>query len=162
VTPSSRRWSSPNPKRVALTVRCGVASTDAFIDAYSPDVMQGGMFVRTVGLPGVRLGALLRFRFQGSDGIDLFSGQGQVVWVQREAGRNGIGVRFHHLPQDSATIYQAMIAHRPARSMSGVHRTVVSRGTREFLEQKTRRSQVYASYARDYTEGVDDFEATTR
>src|SRR5690242_4228365 len=88
---------------VSLKIKFKSASLQQFIDHYSDDINQGGIFIRTrEPLP---VGTALRFEFQLKDASPLLSGEGTVIWAREPATNPGLapgmGVRFDKLPADS-------------------------------------------------------------
>lgn len=110
-------------QKVPLTVRVLVEETLQFIHTYFPDVMQGGMFIRTETPDSLVLGTRVQLRFLGSSGDCLFAGSGVVAWVQRGETERGLGVQFLRLEPESHNAYRAML--RLKRELDGQRRPQV-------------------------------------
>ena len=98
---------------ILLTIRFRSKSLEEFIEEYYPDVMHGGMFIRTgTSDPLLKLGARVLLRFEASSGSVLFSGMGLVAWIQGGEERPGVGIQFEDLTERSGLVYQEMLAKR--------------------------------------------------
>ena len=100
-------------ERVPLTVRLLVDTQKAFIETYYPDMLQGGMFIRTLAPNALTLGTRVQLRFVGQDQTVLFEGNGVIAWLQK-TGELGFGVQFLRLSPASHTIYREMLRLRRA------------------------------------------------
>src|SRR5262249_61525976 len=85
---------------VTLKIKFKSATLEQFIERYSVDVSQGGIFIRTKD--PLAVGTQLRFEFQLQDASPLISGDGTVVWTREfdpsQVGiAPGMGVRFDRL-----------------------------------------------------------------
>jgi uncharacterized protein (TIGR02266 family) len=94
---------------VPLTVRLTAASRDEFVQTYYPDIMQGGMFIRTEGGHALELGTRVELRYLLSDGQAVLRGQAVVAWVQRGGRECGLGVQFLRLSPTSHLVYREML-----------------------------------------------------
>lgn len=98
---------------ILLTIRFRSKSLEEFIEAYYPDVMNGGMFIRTgTNNPLLKLGTRVLLRFEASCGGELFSGMGLVAWIQGGDEHPGVGIQFEDLTERSQLVYQEMLAKR--------------------------------------------------
>lgn len=101
-----------------LTVRLSARSREEFIQNYFPDVMQGGIFIRTEGVHNLELGSPVQLRFLLEDGTAVLAGRGIVAWLQRQGADRGIGVQFRRLSPASHVTYRQMLRlKRAIRSM---------------------------------------------
>jgi uncharacterized protein (TIGR02266 family) len=94
---------------VSLKVRFKSATVDEFIEHYSRDVSNGGIFIKSS--QPLAIGTLLKFQFQLQDESALIRGVGRVVWTRApEAAQAdqpaGMGVKF--IKVDDAS--RAMVA----------------------------------------------------
>ena len=98
---------------VTLKIKFKSATLDQFIERYSVDVSQGGIFIRTKD--PLAVGTQLRFEFQLQDASPLISGDGTVVWTRefdpsRTGVAPGMGVRFDRLlPESQGVLEQILI-----------------------------------------------------
>lgn len=103
----------PQKPAILLTIRFRSKSLEEFIEEYYPDVMNGGMFIRTgTSNQLLKLGKRVLLRFEASNGGVLFSGTGLVAWIQGGAERPGVGIQFEDLTERSLLVYQEMLAKR--------------------------------------------------
>jgi uncharacterized protein (TIGR02266 family) len=94
---------------VSLKVRFKSATVDEFIEHYSRDVSNGGIFIKSS--QPLAIGTLLKFQFQLQDESALIRGVGRVVWTRApEAAQAdqpaGMGVKFIKIDDES----RAMVA----------------------------------------------------
>jgi uncharacterized protein (TIGR02266 family) len=100
---------------VTLKIKFKSETLDQFIERYSVDISQGGIFIRTKEpLP---VGTILRFEFQLKDASPLITGDGTVVWTRdpessAQGVAPGMGVRFDSLPGDSKQVLERILAHK--------------------------------------------------
>src|ERR1051326_1892373 len=92
---------------VTLKIKFKSATLDQFIERYSVDVSQGGIFIRTK--EPLQVGTQLRFEFQLQDATSLISGEGTVAWIrEHDPARTGVapgmGVRFDKLNSPSEDV----------------------------------------------------------
>lgn len=100
---------------ILLTIRFRTKSLEEFIEEYHPDVMKGGMFIRTgTSDPLLRLGAQVLLRYEASNGSVLFTGRGIVAWIQNRDSNAGVGIQFEDLSEGSRLVYQEMLAKKQA------------------------------------------------
>ena len=104
-------------KRTPVTLKIKFKSNtlDQFIERYSVDVSNGGIFIRTKD--PLAVGTQLRFEFQLSDASPLISGDGTVVWTRefdpaRVGVAPGMGVRFDKLASESQAVLDRILAHK--------------------------------------------------
>ena len=111
---------APNTSMMLLTIRFRAKAVEEFIEEYYPDVMKGGMFIRTGGRsPLLELGTRVKLRFELADGRTLFAGRGLVAWIQSRPGAEGVGIQFEELSETSSLLYQEMLAKREELSQRG-------------------------------------------
>jgi uncharacterized protein (TIGR02266 family) len=100
---------------VTLKIKFKSETLDQFIERYSVDISQGGIFIRTKDpLP---VGTSLRFEFQLKDASPLITGDGTVVWTRDPEASSpgvapGMGVRFDALPGNSQQILERILAQK--------------------------------------------------
>lgn len=111
--PLEARRRAAEAERVPLTVRLLVDTRAAFIQTYYPDVLQGGMFIRTEAPGALTLGTRVQLRFVAQNREVLFEGQGVIAWLQK-TGESGFGVQFLRLAPDSHNAYREMLRLRRA------------------------------------------------
>src|SRR5262249_7921368 len=98
---------------VTLKIKFKSATLDQFIERYSVDVSQGGIFIRTKD--PLAVGTQLRFEFQLQDASPLIAGDGTVVWTREfDPSRTGVapgtGVRFDRLnPESQGALEQILL-----------------------------------------------------
>ena len=128
--------------RTPITLKIKFKSTnlDQFIERYSVDVSQGGIFIRTK--EPLTIGTQLRFEFQLQDSTSLISGEGTVAWIRahdpsRTGVAPGMGVRFEKLSSTSDSVLQQILQEKVKRGDSamesrydaGVRASSVTSGT---------------------------------
>jgi hypothetical protein len=129
-----RRKRAEGSPTILLTIRFRTETLDDFIEEYYPDVMKGGMFIRTgVENPLLELGVYVQLRFELADGRPHFTGRGLVAWIQRRGNASGVGIQFVELSETAMLIYQDMLAKRQART----RRQRPGRESEEFSEAPT-------------------------
>jgi uncharacterized protein (TIGR02266 family) len=100
---------------VTVKIKFRSDTVDQFIQQYSADVSEGGIFIRTP--QPLSEGTHLTFHFQLQDGSPLLTGSGTVAWV-RETGADsgdlspGMGVRFDSLPPEGTAIVERIMKHK--------------------------------------------------
>src|SRR5262249_11075203 len=104
---------------VTLKIKFKSATLDQFIERYSVDVSQGGIFIRTKD--PLAVGTNLRFEFQLQDSSPLISGDGTVVWTRefdpsRVGVAPGMGVRFDRLAVESQAVLEQILSRKAASS----------------------------------------------
>lgn len=111
----------PVTKRTPVSVKIKFKSTslDHFVERYSADISEGGIFIRTP--KPLAVGTALTFEFQLQDGSPLLSGSGNVVWVReddssKETVSPGMGVRFEELPEQSQAVLKSVLSKKAALS----------------------------------------------
>ena len=97
---------------VTLKIKFKSATLDQFIERYSVDVSQGGIFIRTKD--PLAVGTQLRFEFQLQDASPLIGGEGTVVWTRefdpsRTGVAPGMGVRFDRLAPESQAVLEQIL-----------------------------------------------------
>jgi len=107
-----------------LTVRLCVSSCDEFVATYYPDVMDGGIFIRTNGVVTLETGEAILLRFQLQTGQEVFSGQAEVAWVQGD-DEPGVGVRFTELDPSSERLHREMLAYKEVSAVRADHQSKV-------------------------------------
>src|SRR5262249_49983684 len=100
---------------VTLKIKFKSATLDQFIERYSVDVSQGGIFIRTKD--PLAVGTQLRFEFQLQDASPLIAGEGTVVWTRefdpsRVGVAPGMGVRFDKLGPESLAVLDRILAQK--------------------------------------------------
>jgi uncharacterized protein (TIGR02266 family) len=97
---------------ISLKVRFKSATLDEFIEQYSGDISQGGIFIKSKN--PMEVGTLLKFSFQLKDTSPLITGVGRVVW-NRKYDPNlpelppGMGIKFIKMdPESKSTLNQIL------------------------------------------------------
>ncbi|MBW2731277.1 MAG: PilZ domain-containing protein [Deltaproteobacteria bacterium] len=106
---------------IPLTVRLSARSQEEFVQNYYPDVMQGGIFIRTEGAHQLELGSPVQLRFLLEDGATVLGGRGIVAWLQRHGNDRGIGVQFRRLSPASHVTYRQMLRLKRAVRTTAQH-----------------------------------------
>jgi uncharacterized protein (TIGR02266 family) len=104
---------------VTLKIKFKSATLEQFIERYSVDVSQGGIFIRTKD--PLAVGTQLRFEFQLQDASPLISGDGTVVWTRefdpsRVGVAPGMGVRFDRLAVESQAVLEQILSRKSGSS----------------------------------------------
>ena len=104
---------------ITLKIKFKSGSLDQFVERYSVDVSQGGIFIRTKDpLP---IGTKLRFEFQLQDASSLITGEGSVVWVRKPdtthtgVAAPGMGVHFDKLTGPSQQVLERILNEKKIR-----------------------------------------------
>lgn len=104
---------------ITLRIKFKSAGLAQFIERYSVDVSQSGIFIRTK--EPLKVGTQLKFEFQLQDASSLIVGEGTVVWTRdadptRAAMAPGMGVRFDQLTEVSRRVLDHILAEKAKRS----------------------------------------------
>jgi uncharacterized protein (TIGR02266 family) len=101
---------------VSLKVRFKSADISEFIEQYSVDMSNGGMFIQSNS--PLEVGTLLKFELQLKDESRIIEGVGRVVWVRGDADATspkmppGMGVKFIKMSQQSRSVLQTIVSTR--------------------------------------------------
>ena len=101
--------------QVVLKIKFKSENLDQFIQRYSVDVSQGGIFIRTK--KPLDVGQKLRFEFQLKDSSPLIMGEGVVMWTrEKDPSRPdvapGMGVKFEKLEGESRKTIETVLAEK--------------------------------------------------
>ena len=123
---------------VTVKIKFKSASLEQFIERYSVDVSQGGIFVRTP--KPLSVGTSINFEFQLQDGSPLLSGSGTVVWIREQdaakgGGSPGMGVRFDQLPPPSQKVLTQVLEQKQRAQEFSDQPTRVAPDAKEMVEQ---------------------------
>jgi uncharacterized protein (TIGR02266 family) len=155
--------STRHQKRAPVTLKIKFKSStlEQFVERYSVDISQGGIFIRTKS--PLEVGTPLRFEFQLKDASPLITGEGTVVWTrehdpQRSGLAPGMGVRFDRLPSESQQILNRILEQKKSRPAAGA---AAARAEEEFVDSPTKvapRAMIegLAEGSRDGAFGIDD------
>ncbi|MEM8607992.1 MAG: TIGR02266 family protein [Myxococcota bacterium] len=94
---------------LSLKIRYKSATLEDFIERYSGDISQGGVFIKAK--KPLDVGTLLKFEFLLQDQSSLIHGVGRVVW-RREPGEAtadspaGMGIKFIKMDPESRSLVQ--------------------------------------------------------
>ena len=103
---------------ITLRIKFKSAGLAQFIERYSVDVSQSGIFIRTK--EPLKVGTALKFEFQLQDTSSLIVGEGTVVWTRehdpaRTGMAPGMGVRFDSLTEVSRRVLDHILAEKARR-----------------------------------------------
>ena len=112
------RRPDPDPPAppLRLTVCFQERRREEVITNYCSDVMKGGMLIRTIRDPMIKLGTRVRLRFQLATGEEIFSGVGLVAWLQRATDHLCVGVHFEELSTLGEALYHDMLSRQLDRT----------------------------------------------
>ncbi|MBT8467303.1 MAG: TIGR02266 family protein [Deltaproteobacteria bacterium] len=94
---------------LSLKIRYKSATLEDFIERYSSDISQGGVFIKAK--KPLAVGTLLKFEFMLQDESTLIHGVGRVVWRREQADASpqdpaGMGIKFIKMDADSRGVVQ--------------------------------------------------------
>lgn len=101
-------------KALSLRIKFKSETFGAFLERYSTDVSEGGIFIRTK--KPLDVGTRLKFEFQLQTGAPLIVGEGVVAWTRekKEPGKPaGMGVSFEKISDDSRETLATILSRRP-------------------------------------------------
>ncbi|MEM7437018.1 MAG: TIGR02266 family protein [Myxococcota bacterium] len=102
---------------LSLKIRYKSATLEDFIERYSGDISQGGVFIKAK--KPLDVGTLLKFEFLLQDQSSLIHGVGRVVWRRepKDADSNnpaGMGIKFIKMDPQSRSLVQRIVEDRAA------------------------------------------------
>ena len=112
-----------------VRIRLRLASFDAFIDKFAPNVTRGGVFIASrTPLP---MGSTFAFEIQLVGGEVALAGDGKVTWVKpfdpaAPQKAHGMGVQFLRLDNPSRELLNKMLARKAPAGASGAVRVPVA------------------------------------
>ena len=112
-----------------VRIRLRLASFDAFIDKFAPNVTRGGVFIASrTPLP---MGSTFAFEIQLVGGEVALAGDGKVTWVKAfdpaaPQKPHGMGVQFLRLDNPSRELLNKMLARKAPAGASGAVRVPVA------------------------------------
>jgi len=105
-----------------VRIRLRIASFDAFIEKFAPNVTRGGVFIASrTPLP---IGSTFAFEIQLAAGEVALAGDGKVTWVKAfdpvaPQKPHGMGVQFLRLDNPSRELLNKMLARKAAAAGPG-------------------------------------------
>jgi uncharacterized protein (TIGR02266 family) len=126
---------------VTLKIKFKSSTLDQFVERYSVDISQGGIFIRTKS--PLEVGTPLRFEFQLKNATPLITGEGTVVWTReydpsRTGLAPGMGVRFDRLPPESQQVLSKILEQKKTRPTAAPRRAPSAPLAEEFVDSPTR------------------------
>lgn len=102
---------------LSLKIRYKSATLEDFIERYSSDISQGGVFIKAK--KPLDVGTLLKFEFLLQDQSSLIHGVGRVVWRREPADADadnpaGMGIKFIKMDPQSRSLVQRICEGRDA------------------------------------------------
>ncbi|HSN84604.1 MAG TPA: TIGR02266 family protein [Polyangiales bacterium] len=100
---------------LSLKIRYKSATLEDFIERYSNDISQGGVFIKAK--KPLAVGTLLKFEFLLNDQSPLIHGVGRVVWRRDEEEADadnpaGMGIKFIKMDSESRAVVQRIAEDR--------------------------------------------------
>ena len=100
---------------LSLKIRYKSATLEDFIERYSNDISQGGVFIKAK--KPLAVGTLLKFEFLLNDQSPLIHGVGRVVWRRDEPEADadnpaGMGIKFIKMDPESRAVVQRIAEDR--------------------------------------------------
>jgi uncharacterized protein (TIGR02266 family) len=99
-----------------VTVNQEFDTIDDFVSEYVSDISEGGVFIRSKKPLPVGTEVNLQFSILTED-FEMIEGIGRVVRVDNRPGREGMGVTFEKLTDESKVLVESIIG-LPARTTS--------------------------------------------
>lgn len=98
-----------------MRIRLKYPDKDTFIEKYSANISQGGMFIQSRAPQAVN--TTIRFEMVLQDGTPLLKGEGRVIWIKEyDASQphkvHGMGVRFLDIDDQSEALVAEIMAYK--------------------------------------------------
>ncbi len=109
--------SSKDKSPTSMRIRLKYPDINTFIEKYSANISQGGMFIQSQAPQPVN--TPLRFEVVLQDGTSLLRGEGRVIWIKEYDAScptrvHGMGIRFLRLDKESEAMVERVLVFKNA------------------------------------------------